>query len=78
MKDFRYIFFINVGGDGRGFFSDGNTSTAQGGGKGGDGYVKGEWVGGIEVGLEVAVVFVEALRDLGTVEVILGGVRVQI
>ena len=40
--------------------------------------LRGEWVGSMEVGLKVAVVFVEALRDLGAVEVILGGVGVQI
>ena len=40
--------------------------------------LRGEWVGGMEVGLEVEVVFVGALRDLGAVEVTLGGVGVPI
>ena len=48
------------------------------GGKEVEDLLRGEWVGGMEVGLEVEVVFVGALRDLGAVEVTLGGVGVPI
>ena len=48
------------------------------GGKEVEDLLRGEWVGGMEVGLEVEVVFVGVLRDLGAVEVTLGGVGVPI
>ena len=48
------------------------------GGKEVEDLLRGEWVGGMEVGLEVEVVFVGALRDLGAVEVTLGEVGVPI
>ena len=72
------FFFIYVEGGGGDLLSNGKTSSDQGGGEGGRGFVGGEWVGGMEVGLEVEVVFVGALRDLGAVEVTLGGVGVPI
>ena len=42
--------------------------------------LRGEWVARMEAGLEVAVVFffLRTVRDLGAVEVILGGVGVSI
>ena len=48
------------------------------GGKEVEDLLRGEWVGGMEVGLEVEVVFVGALRDPRAVEVTLGGVGVPI
>ena len=40
--------------------------------------LRGEWVARMEAGLEVAVVFLGTVRDLGAVEVILGVVGVSI
>ena len=52
------FFFIYVGGGGGGLFSNGKTSSDQGGGKEVEDMLREEWVGGMEVGLEVEVVFV--------------------
>ena len=72
------FFFIYVGGGGGGLFSNGKTSSDQGGGEGSRGYVEGGVGGGEGGGFGGGGGFRGALRDLGAVEVTLGGVGVPI